>query len=105
MQFNLRNTDKGPPSDDSLAQLARDAETLEEERKTRLEGFLQRLEVLDTKVARRVLETFGDRAKAAYWLGKALRQFGDLSSYEMLAQGKRLEVLEALARIDNGFFA
>ncbi len=101
----IRRAKDGDPAADSLVQLAEDAKFMERERQARLEAFFHRLENLDAEVAQQALETFGDRAKATYWLGKALRQFGDLSSYEMLAQGKRLEVLEALARIDNGFFA
>jgi hypothetical protein len=100
----IRRAKDGEPVADSLAQLADDAKFMERERQARLEAFFQRLEVLDAEVAQQALETFGDHAKAAYWLGKAMRQFGDLSSYEMLAQGKQREVLEALTRIDNGFF-
>jgi len=104
VEWIRRATDEGPVAD-SLALLAEDARFMERERRARLEAFFQRLEKLDPEVAQQALETFGDHAKAAYWLGKALRQFGDRSSYEMLAQGKRLEVLEALTRIDHGFFA
>lgn len=101
----IRRAKDGDPAADSLAQLAEDTQFMERERQARLEAFFQRLEVLDTEVAQTALATFGDHAKAAYWLGKARRQFGDLSSYEMLAHGKQREVLEALTRIDNGFFA
>ena len=94
-----------PVSADSLQRLARDAGDLERERLARLEAFFERLENLDAEVAQTALTTFGDRVKAAYWLGKALQQFSDQSSYEMLAQGKQQEVLETLAQIDHGFFA
>jgi len=87
-----------------LEQLAQNAKTIEQGHKTKLGKLLQRLEKLDPEVAQQALETFGNRTKAAHWLGKALRQFGDQSAYEMLAHGKRLEVLEALVRIDSGFF-
>jgi hypothetical protein len=101
----IRRAKDGEPVADSLAQLAEDAKFMERERLARLEAFFQRLENLDAEVAQQALATFGDHAKAAYWLGKALRQFCDQSSYEMLAQGKQREVLEALTGIDHGFFA
>lgn len=100
----IRRAKDGDPAADSLAQLAEDAKFMERERRARLEAFFQRLENLDAEVAQQALATFGDHAKAAYWLGKARRQFGDQSSYEMLANGKQQEVLEALTQIDHGFF-
>jgi hypothetical protein len=104
VEWIRRATDEGPVVD-SLAHLAEDAKFMERERQARLGAFFQRLENLDAEVAQQALETFGDRAKAAYWLGKARRQFGDQSPYEMLAQGQRREVLDTFFRIDHGFFA
>lgn len=105
LDWILRPGEAKPVSVDTLARLARDARDLEQERRTRLEAFFQRLEDLDTEVAHQALETFGDRAKAASWLGQTLHQFDNQNPYEMLAQGQRREVLEALIRIDHGFFA
>ncbi len=105
VEWIRRATDEEPVVADSLARLAQNAEALEQEREARLEAFFQRLENLDAEVARKAQETFGDRASAASWLGRALHQFGDRSPYQMLANGKQRKVLEALTRIDNGFFA
>lgn len=102
----IRRVREGEPDvADSLTQLAKDAETLEQEHETRLKAFFQRLEKLDPEAARHALAVFGDCELAASWLGTALSQFGKCSPYEMLAQGKQREVLEALTRIDSGFFA
>ena len=101
----IRRAKDGDPAANSLAQLAEDAKFMERERQARLEAFFQRLENLDPEVAQQALETFGDRARAASWLGKARRQFSDQSPYEMLAQGQRREVLDTFFRIDHGFFA
>jgi len=105
VEWIRREEEEEPAFVDSLEALARDTEYLEQEHQTRLEAFFRRLENLDAEVAQQALATFGDRTKAAHWLGKTLRQFGDQSSYEMLANGKQQEVLEALVRIDSGFFA
>ena len=105
VEWIWRAEDEAPADIDSLKRLAQNAKFIEREHESQLEAFFQRLENLDAEVAQQALATFGDRAKAAYWLGKALRQFGDQSSYEMLAQGKQREVLEALTGIDHGFFA
>lgn len=104
VEWIRRATDEGTVAD-SLTLLAEDARFTERERHARLEAFFERIENLAPEVAQQALETFGDHAKAAHWLGKSLRQFGDQSSYEMLAQGKRRKVLDALVQIDSGFFA
>ncbi len=93
-----------PVSTDSLERLARNAGALEQERAARIEALLVRLEILDPEVAKRALEVFANRTHAARWLATTHRSLGDETSYRALAQGQRREVLEALTRIDHGFF-
>lgn len=84
---------------DSLTTLARDAKDMEREWTARLAGFLQRLEVLDAEVVKRVIKTFGDRTKAARWLATAQRGLNYVTPYQTLAQGRRQAVLDALQQI------
>ena len=72
---------------------------MEQERAARLAVLLQRLEALDAEVAKRVIETFGDRTKAARWLATAQRGLNYVTPYQTLAQGSRQAVLDALGQI------
>ena len=91
-----------PEPADSLERLVRDAGHLEQERTKRLEGLLQRLEVLDPEVAKQAVFVFDDRAEAALWLIGVHPALGKRSPYEELARGKRQEVLDALTRFVHG---
>ena len=91
-----------PVSADSLERLAWNARNLEQERATKLEALLQRLEVLDPEVAKQAVFVFDDRADAALWLVSVHPAFGQRSPCEELAQGKRQDILDVLTRILHG---
>ena len=99
--MNQRKT-KPRASTDSLAKLARDAQRLEQQRATRLEALLQRLEALDPKVAKEAVFVFGDREQAARWLNSRPLALARRSPYEELARGQRKEILNVLGRILYG---
>lgn len=87
---------------DSLERMVRDARDLEQERATRLEELLARLERLDPEVAQRAVHVFDNRHDAALWLIGVHPALGELSPYEELARGRREAVLEALGQILYG---
>lgn len=93
-----------PEPADSLERLARNAAALEQGRTTRIEALLERLEILDPEVAKRAIEVFVDRLRAARWLATGQHGLGDATPYQVLAQGKRQAVIEELGRIEHGTF-
>lgn len=91
-----------PEPADTLERLVRDAGRLEQERATRLEILLQRLESLDPEVAKEAVFVFGDRAEAARWLNSRPLALARRSPYEELARGHRKEILNELGAILYG---
>lgn len=86
-------------SDQALAQKA--PADFEQAYQQGLEAILQELAVFDSEVVWRAFVALGDLAKAARWLGTPRRGFDYETAYELLAQGCRGPVLEALDRITD----
>lgn len=89
---------------DTLKTLAADAERLRNDHDDGLEQLLKRLEELDSELATRVIEVFGNRSVAARWLARRRPCFRDQNPYPVIARGERQDVLDALGRIDHGTF-
>lgn len=91
--------------EDTVNAIAADVEAIQYEYAAKLSVFLNRLEAIDPEVAKRTIELFDDRGDAAIWLASRHPCFHGLNPYQVIASGKRQEVLDLLGRIEHGTFS
>lgn len=96
---------KGNFVEDSVNAIAADVEAIQCEYDAKLSVLLNRLEALDLELAKQAIEVFGDRCRAAIWLAARRPCFHGLNPYQLIADGKRQEVLDVLGRIEHGIFS
>jgi hypothetical protein len=59
----------------------------------------------DASLLAELVKTFGSEDRAAHWLISRKISFGGRSALDLLASGRREQVLQVLLQIDEGFFA
>lgn len=91
--------------EDTVNAIAANADTIQREHDAKLSAILNRLEVLDPEVAKRTIEVFNSRSDAAIWLASRHPCFHGLNPYQVVASGKRQDVLDVLGRIEHGIFS
>lgn len=92
-------------AEDTVNAIAADVETIQREYAAKLSVILNRLEAIDPEVAKQTIEVFDDRNDAALWLASRHPCFHGLNPYQVIANGKRQEVLDVLGRIEHGIFS
>ena len=92
-------------AEDTVNAIAADVEAIQHEYDAKLSALLNRLEALDPEVAMRTIEVFDDRHDAATWLASLHPCFHGLNPYQLIASGKRQDVLDVLGRIEHGIFS
>lgn len=85
-----------------LAQLA-ELQQLQHERS--LLELLDHLRTIDPEVAERAIYVFDDRTSAANWLANPVISLGGVMPLQVLAEGKREDVLRVLGQILHGVYA
>lgn len=88
----------------NLADLVQLAELHQRKHEQALLEMLKHLQKIDLEVADRTVDVFGDKAKAARWLANPVRSLGSVP-LQLLAQGRRQDVLKVLLQILHGTYA
>jgi uncharacterized protein (DUF2384 family) len=96
---------KGDFAKDTVNAIAADVEAIQREYDAELSVLLNRLEALDLELAKQAIEVFGNRCRAAIWLAARRPCFHGLNPYQLIAKGKRQDVLDILGRIEHGIFS
>lgn len=96
---------KGDFAKDTVNAIAADVEAIQHEYAAKLSVILNRLEAIDPEVAKRTIELFDDRGDAAIWLASHHPCFHGLNPYQLIASGKRQDVLDVLGRVEHGIFS
>lgn len=91
--------------EDTVDEIAADADAIKRKYGDMLLALLNRLEALDPEVAKRTIEVFDDRSDAALWLATRHRCFGGHVPYQVLASDQRQDVLDVLGRIEYGIYS
>ncbi len=88
-----------------LTELAQMAELHHLQYERSLLGLLEHLRQIDPEVAGRTVYVFGDKARAARWLANPVRTLGGAVPLQLLAEGRRQDVLKVLYQILAGSYA
>lgn len=88
----------------TIADLARRTEQDQLQLEHKLLEILDALRDNDPEIAEQTIEVFGDRIKAARWLTGPVRSLGSVAPLQVLAKGKREDVLSMLHQIRHGVY-
>ncbi|TAM43562.1 MAG: DUF2384 domain-containing protein [Gammaproteobacteria bacterium] len=88
----------------NIADLARLAEHNQLRHEHTLVDMFDALRSIDPEVAEQTIYVFGDRTKAARWLTGPIKSLGGVRPLQVLAEGKREDVLRVLHQIGHGVY-
>ncbi len=90
----------------NIAELTRLAERNQLQHEHALLEMFDALHAIDPEVAERTLDVYdGDRLGAATWLANPVMSLGGLTPLQVLAEGRREDVLTVLHQIFYGIYA
>lgn len=81
-----------------INELAQHAELQQLQHEHSLLELLDHLRAIDPELAERAIYVFDDKASAAGWLASPVMPLGGVMSLQVLAEGRREDVLRVLGR-------